>query len=332
MGDRPRVVAMVTHAEAKRMPDWTIEPLSERWSAEAGQLVERILREEFSYAATLCADSDLSDMFGAYKQPGREAWVALAGGRVAGVITLKETPSGALKMKRFYVDAAWRGRGVAQELLDAAHSWAEREGYQQIVLTTTNLMARARKFYRAHGYEEVGTTDVEPVVLHHYRRAISLRPLGTRLSPNRLPPAEDGEVAVIVERPRGYVEGWHFDRRAGELVLGEYYPVPVPVNYGLAPEWTNPADEDALDVIIMDDRRMRPGEALVGRSVGVLWRPDGDHKLLVEPRGGALRPVVVDSDYRLRVSSWWDAEHQPSGWDGLEGVPRLMAQCRRKGA
>lgn len=310
------------------MADWAIVPLSESRSQEAGALVRRILEEEFSQALTLCEDADLDDMAGAYGGTGRAAWVALSDGHVVGTVAVNETPDGSANVKRFYVEKRCRGRGVGKALHDVADAWIEREGYQHVVLTTTEPMSAAREFYRRRGYQEVSRALAPATTLRHFARALGARPFGTRMEVDSVPSHRPGEIEVIVERPRGYVEGWHWDGAARQLVLTECYDRAVPVNYGLAPEWINGADGDALDVIVLDDRRMRPGEAFAGRSVGVLWRADGDHKLLVEPTGGAHRPVALDKAYRERVSSWWDAEHQPIGWDGPEGVPRLMAQCR----
>jgi inorganic pyrophosphatase len=137
-------------------------------------------------------------------------------------------------------------------------------------------------------------------------------------------------ISVVVERPRGSCEGWHGGDATGELVLTEYYEKPVPVNYGFAPEWLNPADGDPLDVILLDDQRMRPGETLASVPAGVLWRQDGDHKLLVIPESGATRPVLLNETTKQRVSSWWAADDQPIGWGGADAVPRLLGQCRKK--
>jgi len=313
------------------MADWTIQALSERWSNQAGALVKRTLREEFSQILTLCTDADLDEMAKAYRLPGRRAWVALAEERVVGVIAAKETPEGALKIKRFYVDEDWRGRGVGKALHETAHAWIERQGYQYIVLTTTEPMARAQEFYRRQGYGELGTTETAATTLHHFVRTSAVRPVGTKLKVKAIPSHTEEEIGAIVERPRGYIEWWHWNGTERQLVLTEFYDRPVPVNYGFAPEWTNPADGNALDVIVMDDRRMRPGEVVLGKPVGVLWRADGDHKLLVKPKGGAVRPISFDAEYRERVSSWWDAEHQPTDWGGPDAVPRLLMQCRRRG-
>jgi len=313
---------------------WQIEPLTAARSIEAGRLVEHVLGTEFGAALAVCSDSDLADMHGTYFRPGSMAWVVIADEEVIGVAAVQDTPAGALLLRRFYLRAPWRARGIGGALLGVVHAWAQAESYQQITLVMTDRMAVAMAFYRRNGYEEIGTEERDGVALHHFRRTAGARPIGTVIELEKPPAAREGEVAVVIERPRRLVEEWHWDDAGRRVVLTGYYPVPVPVNYGLALGWVNPADGEPLDVIVLDDRRMEPGQALLSRPVGVLWRPDGDHKLLVEPGRGRLdrapRPVEVDDAYRERVSSWWDRAHQPLGWSGLEGVPRLMAQSRRR--
>jgi len=310
----------------------TVEPLSETHSRAAGELIRTVLQEEFGAATGACEDSDLEDLFTAYAGPGSAAWVAHCDGGVCGVAAVRESENGALELKRFYVRADYRGRGIGGALLREVERRAAEEGYQQIVLTTTHLMARAQEVYRDFGYQLDSTERKGAVTLHTYRKQLARAALGARRAAGPLPKTGGGEIAVVVERPRGSCEGWHWERQTHTLVLTEYYDRPVPVNYGLAPEWVNPADQDALDVILLDDRRMHPGETLVAVPAGVLLRPDGDDKLLAVPAGGAVRPVGPDERSRARVSAWWDDAHQPVGWEGEEGVERLLARCLRQGA
>ncbi len=308
-----------------------VEPLAERHSQQAGDLVRRILRDEFGAALTVCADADLDAMYQSYSAPARAAWVTLSDGAVVGVIALKDTPAGSLEMRRFYVDAEWRGRGIAAQLLDAAHAWAERETFQEITLTTTGLMGRARSFYARHGYEESGTTNVDGVTLHNFRRVSGLRPIGSRRSVGAIPRVSGRDLAVVVERPRRLLEGWHWS--GSEFVLYAHYPRPFPVNYGFIAGTMNPADGDELDAIVLDDRRMAPGEVVVCRAVGVAFRADGDHKLLVMPIDAGPMSVELDEAFRERVSSWFDdVALRPIGWGDAEEAGRVVDRCQQSEA
>jgi len=308
-----------------------VSALDSSTSAAAGALIEHVLNDEFGQVLSACVDSDLADMGDTYSRPGCAAWVALAGrpSDVVGVAAVTETPQGALELRRLYVDRAWRAQGVAGGLVEAAHKWAERESYQRVVLTTTSLMSDARRLYARHGYVDVAATHQAGATLHRMERTSGARALGTRGPVGPAPEPSDGCLAVVIERPRRLVEGWHWDPDERDLVLAEHYTEPVPVNYGFAPSWTNPADGDNLDVIVLDDRLMSPGETMLCRGAGVLWRPDGDHKLLAAPSDGGERPVPADNALAERIAGWWADDDQPTGWGGPEALPLLFDLCVR---
>jgi ribosomal protein S18 acetylase RimI-like enzyme len=70
----------------------------------------------------------------------------------AGVATEK-----AVEVMRFYVDAPWHGRGLAQRLMAAAEACARRRGGKELWLGCWERNARGLAFYRKCGFEKVGT-------------------------------------------------------------------------------------------------------------------------------------------------------------------------------
>ncbi len=257
------------------------------------------------------------------------AWLAAVHGSVAGIVAVSEEPDGALRVWGPVGERAWRDDGtVAAALPDEVHAWAASQGYQQLVATALSVMDTASTVLDRCDYRTVGTEGSGAGAVLWYRRPLSVRPIGERLPLDPPGDAPEGALFAIVERPRGYIEGWRHHPGAQELVLDEHYDRPVPVNYGFAPEWINPADGDELDVIILDDARMQPGQALTCLPTGVVHRPDGDHKLLAIPSEGAERPVSLDDGIMERVNGWWEAPDKPTGWAGIEAVPSLLAQCR----
>jgi diamine N-acetyltransferase len=69
-----------------------------------------------------------------------------------GVATVKP-----VELKRFYVDAPWHGKGLAQRLMAAVESCARRRGGRELWLGVWERNARAQAFYRKCGFEKVGT-------------------------------------------------------------------------------------------------------------------------------------------------------------------------------
>ncbi|WP_246067107.1 GNAT family N-acetyltransferase [Paenibacillus koleovorans] len=62
---------------------------------------------------------------------------------------------GMLELKRFYVDPAYRGRGVASGILRFLEDHARREGYSIVRLETGELLEEAVRLYRKFGYTPI---------------------------------------------------------------------------------------------------------------------------------------------------------------------------------
>lgn len=54
---------------------------------------------------------------------------------------------------------AWRRRGVATVLMNAAEEWARREGARLVSLETAEDNIDAQQFYRARGYAKIRTVE-----------------------------------------------------------------------------------------------------------------------------------------------------------------------------
>lgn len=64
------------------------------------------------------------------------------------------------------VDAAARGRGVGQRMMDAAEHWARGRGFTSVALTSAIARADAHGFYAALGYHVAATS-------HLFRKALA---------------------------------------------------------------------------------------------------------------------------------------------------------------
>jgi GNAT superfamily N-acetyltransferase len=79
-----------------------------------------------------------------------EAWVAVAGGRVVGLLVL----AGA-ELEQLYLDPPWRGRGLGGQFM----ALAKRQRPQGLHLWTFQVNGPARRFYERHGFVPVERTD-----------------------------------------------------------------------------------------------------------------------------------------------------------------------------
>ncbi|MEJ0060539.1 MAG: GNAT family N-acetyltransferase [Terricaulis sp.] len=81
---------------------------------------------------------------------------ALVGYCKTGALGLPVEEPGALELHRLYVEAAEKGAGIAQSLMDEALDWARKQGAPAIYLSVWENNARAQRFYRRYGFQHVG--------------------------------------------------------------------------------------------------------------------------------------------------------------------------------
>jgi ribosomal protein S18 acetylase RimI-like enzyme len=150
---------------------WSIRRAEAADAAALAALAERTFRAAFE------ADNTAEDMaahaarsYSTDRQaaeiadPQLRTLVAESDGDLVGYAQLKHGPpplcvadAAPLELARFYVDAAWHGRGLAQALMRAAVEAAAACGAQTLWLGVWERNPRAIRFYRKVGFAEVGT-------------------------------------------------------------------------------------------------------------------------------------------------------------------------------
>ncbi|MEV5651753.1 GNAT family N-acetyltransferase [Nocardia sp. NPDC052254] len=119
---------------------------------------------------TFIADVLSDERFGDYlSDPRRVVLKAMAGSDIVGyAMLIAGDPADpavaavidrrpALEISKMYVMPGHHGSGVSAALMEATIDYARRGGYSVVWLGVNQLNERAQRFYRKHGFHEVGT-------------------------------------------------------------------------------------------------------------------------------------------------------------------------------
>lgn len=111
---------------------------------------------------------------------GAGVWLAAAQGEIVGCVALRklviEPRCG--EIKRMYVRAPYRGRGIADLLLKALEEYAAEWGYEWLYLDTMNSMAAAARFYERNSYRRCQRYNDNPQAGLFLRKSLTGKPTG----------------------------------------------------------------------------------------------------------------------------------------------------------
>jgi GNAT superfamily N-acetyltransferase len=124
-----------------------------RATFEQADAAYRIVQEYYEAAVVLVREGPEA-FEKQYFGEGAGVWLAENDGVVVGCVALRRLAELPLsgEIKRLYVRAGCRGRGVADLLFDALESYARGSGYKWLYLDTAAEMIAAARFYERKGF------------------------------------------------------------------------------------------------------------------------------------------------------------------------------------
>ncbi len=96
-------------------------------------------------------------------------FIAITDSEVIGTARAYDCGDGRVKVGRVAVRRAWRGKGVGERLMNAAHDWARSEGYRDCVLHAQTAVIG---FYERLGYRAQGEVFHEENIPHRVMRRL----------------------------------------------------------------------------------------------------------------------------------------------------------------
>lgn len=141
-----------------------VVPFQPGFESDVLELIVSIQRGEFAIDITAEQQPDLHDIPAFYQVHGGNFWVALAGARVVGTISLLDIGSQQGALRKMFVHPDFRGPepGTAKRLLDTLLDWARSHEFRELFLGTTAKFLAAHRFYARNGFAEVPRSALPP--------------------------------------------------------------------------------------------------------------------------------------------------------------------------
>ena len=135
------------------MSDFTIRPATGADGEAARAVVFPVLEAYGLEPEPEGTDADLFDLDGYARSGGAFFVVEDEAGRVVGTCGLKPLGDGAVELRKMYLAAGVRGRGLGRRLLEHAIAEAKARGFERMELETASPLVEAIALYRSRGFQ-----------------------------------------------------------------------------------------------------------------------------------------------------------------------------------
>jgi putative acetyltransferase len=99
-------------------------------------------------------DADLKDIEGSYFRSGGSFYVFENDGEIIGSAGLYPVSDDTAELRKMYLHARCRGRGIGKLLLDKLVADARQSGFSKVTLETASVLKEAIQLYKQYGFKE----------------------------------------------------------------------------------------------------------------------------------------------------------------------------------
>lgn len=137
-----------------------IRPATKEDQDDIRALIFAVLDEYELEPAPKTTDRDLYDIEGFYADGSFDV-LETEEGKIIGTVGLKPTGGGVADLRKMYLKAGYRGRGLGKRLLRHAIARAKDLGLRRLELETARVLEEAIGLYEAHGFRPFERADIE---------------------------------------------------------------------------------------------------------------------------------------------------------------------------
>ena len=148
------------------------------------RLVSSILKQEFGLDESTYPETDLSDIAGHYGGTRDIFLVAIANGSVVGTIAIKEDDKNSALLRRIAVSPAFRGQGIAKQLIIKAIEFCQENEYRIVHFRSTQAMNAANQLCGQNGFKLRASMQLGATTMLKYTRRLraARRPAASKKS------------------------------------------------------------------------------------------------------------------------------------------------------
>lgn len=139
------------------------------WSRVNRELAPAGMEALFEQYIATTIEGELSRLLEIFSPARRNAiWVVTPaddGREIIGTFGIESHSDDTTELRRMYIDAAWRGRGLAQRMLRTAEDAARELGFSRMILSTADIQRAAFRFYGKSGFRLVRSETAEAMTV-----------------------------------------------------------------------------------------------------------------------------------------------------------------------
>jgi GNAT superfamily N-acetyltransferase len=132
------------------------------WTRINRELAPAGMEKLFEQYIAMTIDGELKPLLEVFSETKRNAfWVVEGESGIVGSFGIESCGAHETDLRRMYLDAPYRGLGIAQRMLDCAQTQARARGFTKMMVSTAQIQQAADRFYRKSGFRQIRTEVAE---------------------------------------------------------------------------------------------------------------------------------------------------------------------------